>query len=67
MPITWPNSVNMVRSVSFCAVALATPKSITFGTALVVVLRHQHVGGLEIAMNDPLLMGVLHGLADRQH
>jgi hypothetical protein len=25
---------------------------------------HQHVGGLEVAMDDPLLMGVLHRLAD---
>jgi hypothetical protein len=33
-PTIWPTSVNMVRSVSFCWVALATPKSITFGTGL---------------------------------
>jgi hypothetical protein len=27
-----PYCVNRVRSVNFCSVALATPKSITFGT-----------------------------------
>ena len=64
MPTIWPNSVNIVFSVSFCAVALATPKSITLGTALVVVLGHQHVVGLDVAMDDALLMGMLHRLAD---
>ena len=29
-----------------------------------VVERDHHVGGLDVAMDDPLLMGVLHGLAD---
>ena len=33
VPIITPSSVNIVRSVSFCAVALATPKSMIFGTA----------------------------------
>ena len=34
VPITSPKPVNIVRSVSCCPVALATPKSITFGTGL---------------------------------
>src|SRR5882672_6509874 len=34
VPTTAPNSVNSVRSVSFCPVALAMPKSITLGTGL---------------------------------
>ncbi len=32
VPTSWPNCVNSVRSVSRGPVALATPKSITFGT-----------------------------------
>ena len=35
-----------------------------FGNGMVVVLSHQHVVGLDIAMDDALLMGVLHRLAD---
>ena len=65
VPIIWPNSVNIVRSVSFCAVALATPKSITLGTGSAVVLGHQDVRRLEVAVDDALLMGMLDGLADR--
>ncbi len=34
VPMIAPNCVNMVFSVNFCSIALATPKSITFGTAL---------------------------------
>jgi hypothetical protein len=34
VPIMVPYCVNSVRSVSRCSVALATPKSITFGTGL---------------------------------
>ena len=34
------------------------------GRGLAVFDRHQHVGGLEVAMDDPLLMGMLHRLAD---
>ena len=41
------------------------PKSITFGTGLAVDQRDQDVGGLEVAVDDPLLVGVLHGVADR--
>ena len=34
VPTIVPYCVNSVRSVSFCSVALATPKSITLGTGL---------------------------------
>ena len=34
------------------------------GNGLAVVQRHQHVGRFEIAMNDSLLMRVLHRLAN---
>ena len=34
VPTTAPNSVNSVRSVSRCPIALATPKSMTLGTGL---------------------------------
>ena len=44
--------------------ALATPKSMTFGHRHAVVERHQDVGGLQVAVDDPLLVGVLHGAAD---
>ena len=66
VPIIWPNSVNIVRSVSCWAVALATPKSITLGTGAVVVLGDEDVRGLEVAVDDALLVGVLDGLADRR-
>ena len=45
-------------------VALAMPKSMTFGTGRPSCVRDQHVGRLEVAMNDAFLMGVLDGLAD---
>ena len=35
------------------------------GHGRAVVQRDQHVGGLEVAVDDPLLVRVLHGLADR--
>ena len=45
--------------------ALATPKSMTLGTGVAVVSVDQDVRRLEVAVDDPLLMGVLHRLADR--
>ena len=45
-------------------IALATPKSMTFGTGSAVVHRHQDVRRLEVAMDDALLVRVLDGLAD---
>jgi hypothetical protein len=34
---------------------------------LTPLLRHQDVGGLQVAVDDPALVGVLDGLADPQH
>ena len=65
VPTSVPNCVNSVFSVSRCSVALATPKSITLGTGLSSYMRHQHVGRLDVAVDDAFLMGVLDGLADR--
>ena len=64
VPTIWPYWVNIVRSVSRWAVALATPKSMIFGDGLAVVFGHQHVRGFEVAVDDAFLMGVLDGLAD---
>ena len=41
------------------------PKSITLGTGPPSMQRDQHVRRLEVAVDDPLLVRVLHGLADR--
>ena len=57
VPTTWPNSVNIVFSVSRWPVALATPKSMTLGTGLLVVLGHQDVRRLEVAVDDALSDG----------
>ena len=64
VPIICAKPVNSVLSVSCWPIALATPKSITFTTGVAVVQRHQHVGRLEVAVDDPLLVRVLHRLAD---
>src|SRR6516165_2161324 len=63
VPIIWAKPVNIVLSVNSCPSALATPKSITLTTG--VVHRHQHVGRLQVAMDDAFLVRVLHRLADR--
>ena len=41
-------------------IALATPKSMTLGTGVPSCSVDQDVGGLDVAVDDPLLMGVLH-------
>ena len=64
VPISTPSSVNTVCSVRRCSVALATPKSMIFGTGLAVLDRHQHVRRLQVAVDDSLLVRVLHALAD---
>ena len=56
--------MNSVFSVKRWCVALAIPKSITFGTGSAVVQRHQHVRRLQVAVDDPLLVRVLHRAAD---
>ena len=45
-------------------IALATPKSITFRAGLAVLERDQDVRGLDVAVDDPLLVRALDGLAD---
>ena len=64
VPTIAPNCVNSVFSVSRWPIALATPKSITLGTGLPSYRRDQDVGGLDVAVDDPLLVGVLDRLAD---
>ena len=59
-------AVNSVCSVSRWSIALATPKSITLGTGLPSCKRDQHVGRLDVAVDDPFLVGVLDRLADRR-
>ena len=66
VPTTWPNSVNSVLSVSFWRRRLGDAEVDHLGHGLVIVLGDQDVDGLDIAMDDALLVGVLHGLADRQ-
>ena len=65
---SWPQSRSRykrcARSSCNPLVALASPKSITLGTGVAVVGLDQDVRGLEVAVDDPLLMGVLHGRAD---
>ena len=65
VPMIAPNSVKSVRSVSRWPVALATPKSITFGHRLAVVEGDQDVRRLDVAVDDALLVRVLDRLADR--
>ena len=64
VPITSPKPVNIVRSVSDCPVALATPKSITFGTGLPSYCATSTFVGLRSRWMMPFWCGVLHGLAD---
>src|SRR5262245_44361533 len=66
VPTSVPNWVNSVFSVSRCSTALATPKSITFGTGLSsYIVTSQDVRRLEVAVDDPLLMRMLNRVADR--
>ena len=44
--------------------ALATPKSMILGTGWPSTSVDQDVAGLEVAVDDGLLVGVLHALAD---
>ena len=65
VPITWPNSVNSVASVSDWSHRLGDAEVDHLGHRLAVVQCDQHVRRLDVAMNDALLVGVLDGLADR--
>ena len=60
-----PKLVNSVRSVSCCPSRLGHAEVDHLGHRLAVVQRDQDVGRLDVAMDDAFLMGVLHGLADR--
>ena len=53
-----------VLSVSRWSVRLGDAEVNHLGHRLAVVQRDQDVRGLEVAMDDALLMRVLHGLAD---
>ncbi len=64
VPTTAPKPVMSVCSVSCGPVALATPKSMTLGTGMVVVEGDQDVTGLDVAVDDALLVRVLDRLAD---
>ena len=59
-----PNCVDIDWSISLPAIALATPKSMTLGTGLPSIERDQDVRWLQVAVDDALLMCVLHRLAD---
>ena len=59
------NSVNSVFSVSRLWHRLGDAEIDHHRYGLVIMRRYQHVGRLEIAMDDPFLMGALHGIADR--
>src|SRR5437773_1148877 len=61
VPSTVSWAVCRVRSVSDWCIALASPKSMTLGTGLVVVGGDENVGGFQIAVDDPLLVRVLDG------
>ena len=66
VPTIWPISVNSVSLGQLLVpVALATPKSITLGTGLPSWMHDQHVGRLDVAVDDAFLVGVLDRLADR--
>src|SRR5919109_4168535 len=65
VPIIWAKFVNSVFSVNCCPVALAMPKSITLTTALSSCSVTKILGRFQVAVNDALLVGVLHRLADR--
>src|SRR2546428_713207 len=59
------NAVKRVWSVSRPCVALAMPKSITLGTGTPsLMVTRMDVRGLDVAVNDALLVRVLDGLTD---
>ena len=64
VPMSVPSSVYSVRLGQAWAVALAMPKSMIFGTRLAVLDGDQDVRGLEVPVDDRLLVGVLDPVAD---
>ena len=56
MPMTVP-----VRVSSSAPVALAMPKSVTFTAP---VRRHEHVGGLHVAVHEPGVVGGVERVGD---
>ncbi len=65
VPTSWPRAVKIVFSVSCCPDRLGHAKVDDLADRPLVVFGHQHIGRLEVAMDDSLLMGVLNRLADR--
>ena len=59
--------VNRVSPGTVDAVAFARPKSMMCGIGLPINFDNQDIRGLQIAMNDGFLMGVLHAVADLQN
>ena len=65
VPTIVPNCVNSVFSVSCLLGRLGHAEVDHLGHRLAVVERDQHVGRLDVAVDDALLVGVLDRLADR--
>ena len=59
VPSAMPVAVSRALS-AVGAIALAMPKSMTLHSGVAIGLRDDHVRRLDVAMNDSLLMRVLH-------
>ena len=66
VPTSCPSSVNSVCSVSRCLDRLGDAEVDDLRDRHVVLERHQDVGGLEVAMDDALLVRVLDRIAHRE-
>ena len=64
VPMIWPNSVNIVCLGQPLGGRLGHAEVDDLGHRLAVVFGHQHVRGLDVAVDDAFLMGVLDRLAD---
>ena len=65
VPTIWPKLGEQRLLGQLLAGRLGHAEVDHLGDRLAVVQRDQHVRRLEVAVDDPLLMGVLHRLADR--